>query len=77
MTIQTLDIGGRTYALDVRADGQRSVVEISEAGEKSAPALELIREADGKLTWKTSVSEGLREAIEAWAEKYFGRPPVG
>ena len=75
--IQTLDIGERTYELAVHADGQRSVVTITEAGEKSSPALELVREADGKLTWKTKVSEDLREAIEAWAEKYFGRPPVG
>ena len=77
MTIQTLDIGERTYEMSVRADGERSVVTITEAGKKSAPSMELVREADGKLTWKTSVSEELREAIEAWATKYFGSSPVG
>jgi hypothetical protein len=77
MTIQTLEIGGRTYELDVRADGQRSVVKITEAGKKSAPAIELVREADGKVTWKSPVSEALREAIEEWAHKYFGNAPIG
>ena len=77
MTIQTLDIGGRTYELSVRADGERSIVTITEAGNKSAPSHELVREADGKLTWKTPVSEDLREAIEEWAEKYFGASPIG
>jgi len=77
LTIQTLDIGERTYELAVRADGERSVITVTEAGKKSAPSMELVREADGKLTWKTPVSEELREAIEAWAEKHFGSSPIG
>ena len=77
MTIQTLDFGGRTYELSVRATGERSVVTITEAGNKSAPSHELVREPDGKLTWKTSVDEALRRAIEEWAEKYFGNAPIG
>lgn len=77
MTIQTLDIGGRTYDLDVRADGERNVIRVTEAGNKSAPTFEVIREASGKLTWKTTPSDGLREAIAEWSEKYFGSPPVG
>ncbi len=78
MTIHTLDIGERTYELDVRTDGERSVIAVMEAGKKSAPAVELVRAADGALTWSTPhVSDELREAVEAWAEKHFGRPPVG
>jgi len=77
LTIQTLDFGGRTYELAVRADGERSVITVTEAGNKSAPSHQLVREADGKLAWKTPVSEELREAIQEWAEKYFGMSPVG
>ena len=77
MTIQTLDIGERTYELDVRADGERTVITITEAGKKAAPAMELIRLGDGALSWSTPhVGDELREAIESWAEKYFGTSPV-
>ena len=77
MTIHTLEIGGRTYELDVHADGERSVIRITEAGNKSAPTIEVIRDADGALAWKATASAQLREAIEEWAHKHFGQSPVG
>jgi hypothetical protein len=78
MAIHTLCIGERTYEIDVRADGERNFIAIVEAGKKSAPAIELIRQADGALSWSTPhVSDDLREAIEEWAAKHFGSPPVG